>query len=99
MNEKKKTCPEWIGEKFMGEPVAVLCMRYWYRGRLAEVGEDFIVLTEAKAVEETGPASQAEPNQEDPIPSDILIKTMAIELICQPAWVWHGFTKGKKEKK
>lgn len=55
MSEKKKTCPEWIGEKFMGEPVAVLCMRYWYRGRLAEVGEDFIVLTEAKAIEETGP--------------------------------------------
>jgi len=86
------TIQEYL-ETFVGQPIAVLCMRYWYRGRLTKIGDGFIVLSEANAVEQTGSASSQEPSQEDAIPSDVFIKTMAIEIICQPAWVWHGFKK------
>lgn len=73
----------------VGQPVAFLCARYWYRGMLVEVGDDFVVLENARAVETTGKASDSKPNVEDPIPSQLMISMMALEIVCQPAWVWH----------
>lgn len=78
-----------------GEPIAILCMRYWYRGILAEVEDDFIVLQNALAVEQTGRAAGEQAPTEDPIPSEVIIKTMAIELICWPTWCFHGYKKNK----
>ena len=78
---------------FENQPVAVFCMRYCYRGRLTEIGDGFIVLSEVHAVEQTGPASGAKATLEDPIPSDVIIKTDVIEIVCQPAWCWDGFKK------
>lgn len=75
----------------VNEPIAILCMRYWYRGILSVVEEDFIVLQNAFAVEQTGSASGERSVNEDAIPSEILIKTMAIELICWPTWCYHGY--------
>jgi len=77
----------------LGEPVAILCMRYWYRGFLVSVSEDLIVLSNAFAVEQTGPAANAQPQREDAIPCDVSINPNVIEIIIQPAWANHGYTK------
>jgi hypothetical protein len=79
--------------RWLGQPVAILCMRYWYRGILAEIGESYVILTNPTAVEQSGPATGDHPTHEDVIPSDLIIKTMAIEIMVQPAWAWHGFNK------
>ena len=81
---------EYLASK-KGEPVAILCMRYWYRGILSEVEDDFIVLENALAIEQTGPAAGDHAVTEDPIPSAVVIKTMAIEIVCWPTWCYHGF--------
>ena len=75
--------------RFKGEPLAILCARYWYRGIVAEVGRDVVVMTSPRAVEITGPSNSPTPNQEDQIPSDLTIATQAIEQFCQPAWTFH----------
>jgi hypothetical protein len=80
-----------------GQPVAVLCARYWYRGILTAADEGAILLENARAVEETGKASGEKPSVEDPIPSSVLISLGAVEIVCQPAWVWHGF-EGQREQ-
>ena len=67
---KRKTKADLM-EQYLGKPLAILCVRYWYRGRVAEVGEDFVTLTDALAVERTGPASGEAAPTEDPIPSDL----------------------------
>jgi len=83
----KRNMSEKLSE-LTGQPVAFLCARYWYRGMLQEVGDDFVTLTHAYAVESTGPANQASAVTEDPIPSDLTIALGALEQICQPLWVW-----------
>ena len=83
-------------EHLIGQPVAILCMRYWYRGVLKVISDGCITLSDAKAVEQTGGASEATPSTEDAIPSDIIINSDVIELVCQPAWVWHGFAATSK---
>jgi hypothetical protein len=79
--------------KRMGEPVAILCMRYWYRGFLVSASEDLVVLSNAFAVEQTGPAANVAPQREDAIPCDVPINPNVIEIIIQPAWCVHGYTK------
>lgn len=74
---------------YEGHPVAILCMRYWYRGIVQHVGADFVTLSHARAVEQTGPSANQQATTEDPVPSDIHVKIDVIELVCQPAWVWH----------
>jgi len=84
--------------EFLNEPVAVLCCRYWYRGIVTEVGSDHVTLSNPRAVEITGSASQSAPQQEDPIPSDLTFALGAVEQFCQPTWCYHGY-KGENEKK
>ncbi len=75
--------------QYEGQPVAILCARYWYRGYLAEVGKDHVVLSTPRAVEVTGSASQNHPEREDVIPSDVMIRIDFMEIVCQPSWVYH----------
>ena len=84
-----RTITEVIAEKYLGQPLAILCTRYWYRGIVAEAGRDYVTLSHVRAVEVTGPAASASPDTEDPVPSDLTISTAAIEQFCQPLWVWH----------
>jgi len=97
--EKDKGKFEDFLSKYIGEPIAILCMRYWYRGILSKIGDDFIVLNEAKAITETGPASNATPQREDAIPGPLAIKTAVIEIACQPGWAWAGYGQDEKRKK
>ena len=87
---KDKSIADVIAEHYLGQPLAILCARYWYRGIVSEVGRDYVTLSEVRAVEVTGPAANATPQTEDPVPSDMTISTGAIEQFCQPLWVWHG---------
>lgn len=89
---------ETIWETYRDEWVSVLCMRYWYRGKLVKAGKDYIVLDNCAAVEQTGPAGQPGENMtDDQIPSPIVIKTMAVEIVGQMAWTSRGREGEQKE--
>jgi len=85
-------------QEFVGKPFSVLCARYWYRGVLAEVGEDYILLQNPFAVEVTGASTSNEARQEDAIPSDLIISLFAVEQICWPTWVFKGYTSDTPKK-
>lgn len=91
-DEAEETLADVIRENYMNAPLAILCARYWYRGVVVKAGKDFITLSQVRAVEVTGPAASAQPQTEDPVPSDMTISTGAIEQFCQPLWVWHEMT-------
>jgi hypothetical protein len=91
MNEKKLV--EVVAEKYQGKPATILCARYWYRGVVHEVGQDYIHLTDVRAVEVTVAASEKKPEKEYPVPSDMLISADAIEQVCQPTWASHEMPK------
>ncbi len=73
-------------EKFKGQKIVMQCARYVYWGRLSEVGDDYIILADAVAVEETGPCSGPEPRTVDPIGGSIVVSLDAYEIMMQPEW-------------
>jgi hypothetical protein len=73
-------------QMYVGQPLAILCARFNYRGILSTVGEDFVVLAQARAVESSGASSQDRPSNEDPIGSSVVISLNAVELVYQPNW-------------
>jgi hypothetical protein len=70
-----------------GEKVAVLCGRYHYRGILAQVYSDCLVLDMATSVSTSGESTSDIPDQEDPECSPIIIRFEFIETVHQPLWV------------
>jgi len=77
-------------QAYVGQPLAILCARFNYRGILSTVGEDFVVLAQARAVESSGASSQERPSNEDPIGSSVVISLNAVELIYQPNWAFSS---------
>jgi len=75
-----------ILQSYLGQPLAILCARFNYRGILSKVGQNFVVLAQARAVESSGASSQERPSNEDPIGSSVIISVNSIELIYQPNW-------------
>jgi len=75
---------EQVTSHFIQQKVAILCARYNYRGVLAEVEQDHLVLSNACSVEVSGPSNSAKARTEDPIGSSVVIMKDAIELIYQP---------------
>lgn len=75
-------------QMYIGQPLAILCARFNYRGILSVVGEDYVVLAQARAVESSGASSQERPSNEDPIGSSVIISLNAVELIYQPVWAF-----------
>lgn len=73
-------------QPLIGQPIAILCSRYVYRGIVSQAEEDFLVLANACAVEETGPATGEKPNQEDRIGGSLTVLYAGIEIIFQPRW-------------
>ena len=69
-----------------GQKCAILCARYQYRGVLAGVAEDCLILANAMAVEVSGTTAQDRPQTEDAISGDVIIKCDAIEILYQPQW-------------
>jgi len=76
---------DFLKEK-TGQPIAILCCRYWYRGIVSHVGEDCVILANPRAVEVTGIATNTTPETEDVIPSDLCILLASVEIVCQPTW-------------
>lgn len=83
---------------YVGQPIAILCARYWYRGILSEVGTNYALLTNPRAVEVTGSASATTPEREDAIPSDLFVRLDFVEIVCQPSWCYHEMDKESIEK-
>jgi hypothetical protein len=91
-----KKVPDVVGEnklqktlqQFVGQPIAVLCARFNYRGILSFVGDDHLVLAQARAVESSGASSQERPSNEDVIGSSVIISLNAIELCYWPNWAY-----------
>jgi hypothetical protein len=83
-------------KSLIGQKVAVLGIRYQYRGILSKVGKDFLVLSTPRAVEDSGPSVRDKPKCEDIIPSEINILFSAIELLYQPTWCFAPLS-GEKE--
>ena len=77
-------------QAYVGQPLAILCARFNYRGILSTVGEDFVVLAQARAVESSGASSQERPSNEDQIGSSVVISLNAVELIYQPNWAFSS---------
>lgn len=76
--------------EYIGQPVAILCARFNYRGILSKVTDDCVVLAQARAVESSGASSSDRPNSEDPIGSSVIISLNAVELVYQPNWVFSS---------
>ena len=70
--------------------VAIWTFGWVYRGFVEEVGDQALVLNDASAVEETGPANEEKPKQETPIPSRVLIALDSIENVCIPTWASYN---------
>jgi hypothetical protein len=77
----------------VGQPLAVVCARYCYRGILEEYDDECLILNSPHAVEVTGSATEAVPHTEDKLPGKICIKLAFIELIFEPTWCSHGVEK------
>ena len=75
-------------QQYIGHPVAVLCARFAYRGIRSLVGDDYLILAQARAVESSGASSAERPNSEDPIGSSVMVSLDALELVYQPNWVF-----------
>jgi len=75
-----------VMREYIGQPVAILCARFNYRGILSKVTDDCVVLAQARAVESSGASNSERPNSEDPIGSSVIISLNAVELIYQPNW-------------
>jgi hypothetical protein len=92
----EKKVPNVVGEstlqhtlqQFVGQPIAILCARFNYRGILSFVGEDHVVLAQARAVESSGASSQERPSNEDVVGSSVIISMNSIELCYWPNWVY-----------
>lgn len=74
---------------YIGQPIAILCARFNYRGVLSKVTDDCVVLAQARAVESSGASNSDRPNSEDPIGSSVVISLNAVELVYQPQWAYH----------
>jgi hypothetical protein len=76
--------------QFIGQPIAILCARFNYRGILSSIGEDHVVLAQARAVESSGASNQEKPTTEDPVGSSVIISLNAIELFYWPNWAFSS---------
>lgn len=75
-----------VAQQFLGQPVAVLCARYNYRGILSHVGEDCLRSRRRVRLKPLALLARRPPNTEDPIGSSVIISLGAVEIIYQPRW-------------
>ena len=84
---KEKTLGEELEELgWMNHYIAVSSTSWIYRGYLKEVGDEFLILKDAHAVEEISSVNTKSPDFETSIPSDLLLSSITIENICIPTW-------------
>ena len=89
MNKK-----EYLESK-KGEAVMLTCVRFYYRGIVADVGDDGVLLSHPTMVFEESSYTTVKPKEEYPIPSDLWVAFDSIESICQPTWCFYGYETTK----
>jgi hypothetical protein len=67
-------------ESLLGERVTLFCTNYIYTGKLTAVGA-YAELTDASLVYETGPFSDKQWKDAQPLPRPILVPLGAVEMI------------------
>jgi hypothetical protein len=78
----KKIVEEVSGEgleALLGETVTLLCVNYFYTGKLVGVNETCVLLDEPKIIYETGAWSSSEWKDAQGLPNSIYVQTSAIE--------------------
>lgn len=73
-------------KEYLGKPIAVLCQKYVYRGILAKVNDDSIILSKAKQVETSGASKGSAPEKEENCGDSLMVWIRSIELVFQPNW-------------
>ncbi len=66
-------------ESLLGERVTLLCLNYFYTGKLVGIGRSYVLLDEAGIVYETGPLNTREWKDMQPLPGPWYVRTSAIE--------------------
>lgn len=74
---------------FVGKAVVIWCARYTYRGILAEVGEECLVLKQPWMIEIAAMANGEKAQAEDRLFSDLVINLGAIEQVQITRWAGH----------
>ena len=70
----------------IGDKIAFWCVRYTYRGVIAEVTDETVTLKNAYMIEVSGSAESPKPEREDKLTRPITIPFQAIENMMQPEW-------------
>lgn len=66
-------------EKLLGENVMVLCMNYFYHGKLTGVNENDILLTDARIVFDSGSWEENGFDESERLPNPLYVRVAAIE--------------------
>lgn len=66
-------------KKLLGERVTFFCLNYIYTGTLTEVTETCVLLTDPSIVYETGPFTDPEWKDAQPLPHELYVMQSAIE--------------------
>jgi len=82
-----------LAKIYIGQKVAILCGRYQYRGILIDVISDFVILSNTRSVEISGPASWDKPEREDLVDGPMFIRVDSIEMIYRPKWADASLTE------
>jgi len=66
-------------EGLMGQRVTLMCMNYFYTGKLVSVNDKYVKLDDAAIVYETGPFSDNEWKDVQKLPNAVYVMAAAIE--------------------
>lgn len=66
-------------DKLLGERVTLFCVNYFYTGKLIGVNAEYVLLTEAAIVYETGAFGDKGWKDAQPLPHDIYVMKQAVE--------------------
>jgi hypothetical protein len=66
-------------ESLLGERITLFCVNYIYTGKLVEVNDRFVKLSEAAIVYETGPFTDKQWRDAQPLPNDLYVVLSAVE--------------------
>ena len=80
-------------EQYLGQPIAILAVRHWYRGILTKLEDEHLVISNGFGVELTGDLAGTVPRKEEALTSDAMISLMSVEMVYQPVWAFHGYSK------
>lgn len=64
---------------FMGQRITLMCMNYFYTGKLIGVNRDFLELTDAAIIYETGEWNAKTWKDAQTLPGNVRVRVSAIE--------------------